>query len=120
MNLKAGDVYLSTRDDIAEIKYKFQLYLENNYILLINTEKSKDSISVLIRKEECSFLKHDSWICIDSLFKYDEKFKIIKKEQVSSEVLKRLQSLISMSNGIDKIKQRKILNIIKDYFEQNN
>ncbi|MDD3437001.1 MAG: hypothetical protein PHC64_07625 [Candidatus Gastranaerophilales bacterium] len=117
MKLEVGDVYLAKRDDIVDIKYKFQLYLDTDCIFLINTEKSKGSISVLVRKEECKLLEYDSWICIDTLFRYDKKFKIITKEQVNPDVLKRLQSLISMSNGLDKIKQRKVIEVIKEYFD---
>ena len=73
MGLETGDIYLSKRDDIADVKYKFQLYLSDDCILLINTDKSKDSISVLIRKEECSLLKYDSWICIDTLVTNHQK-----------------------------------------------
>ncbi|MFA7657999.1 MAG: hypothetical protein WCY19_01040 [Candidatus Gastranaerophilaceae bacterium] len=95
--LNSGDVYCSKRDDTADIKIKYQLYLDERNVLLINSEKSKRNVSVLIKKEECKLLSHDSYLCIDNLFTYDKKYKILDKGELATSAIERIISLVSSS-----------------------
>ena len=116
MQLNTGDVYLAKRDDIVDIKCKFQLYLSDDFVLLINTNQSKRAVSVYVKKEECKLLKHDSYICIDNVFVFDKRYPIIKKDQMNPAVLKKLITYLNMSTTISNIPKRKMIELIKQTF----
>ena len=114
MELKTGDVYLAKRDDIVDIKDKFQLYLSDDYVLLINTNRSKKNVSPYIKKSECKLLSYDSYICIDTAFIFDPKYPVIKKEQVHPNILKNLITYLPLSVTIPKIKINEMIKILQD------
>ena len=98
MSIKPGDVYYSHRSDIKPAKTKYQLYFDDETVLLINTKKSKLNISVYVTKAECPILDYDSYICIDRIFKREKQSKIIKIHELSSDTLNRIKSMIG--NGM--------------------
>jgi len=98
--LKSGEVYCSKRDDIVDIKNKYQLYLDDKTVLLINSEKSKRNVSIFIKKDECELLSRDSYLCIDNLFTYDKKYKVLDKSHLSTSAIERIISLISSSSTL--------------------
>lgn len=95
--VKPGDVYYSHRSDIVPPKKKYQLYLDKDTVLLINTEKSKYSISVVLPQKDCPILDYDSFICIDTVFKFEKQNAIIEATQLSTAILKQLKQMVHMS-----------------------
>lgn len=111
MEVKAGEVYYSHRTDIQPPKAKYQLYFDDETVLLINTEKSKRNISVYVKQCECPILEYDSYICIDNVFRKERGCKIIRVQELSSETLKRIKDMIGNSTlltnkKIDEIKRK--------------
>ena len=90
--------------------------LSDDFVLLINTNQSKRTLSVYVKKEECILLKHDSYICIDNVFVFDERYPVIKKEQMHPAVLKKLITYLNMSSTISNIPKRKMIELIKRTF----
>lgn len=96
--VKAGDVYYSFRSDIEPPHNKYQLYFDDETVLLINTERNRISVSVTITVEDCPILEYDSHLCIDSVFTFQKNCRVLKVTQVSTPMLKRIKELIHMSN----------------------
>lgn len=96
--LKPGDVYYAFRSDIEPPHNKYQIYFDDETVLLINTDKSQYSINIEITTKDCPILDYDSKICIDTVFTYQKKYPIIKSTEISTGVLKKMLELVSMSN----------------------
>lgn len=96
--LNPGDVYYAFRSDIDPPHNKYQLYFDNETVLLINTEKSRLNISVPLQQKDCPILEYDSNICIDNIFTYQKHCEVIKVTQLPTKVLEQLKTLIHMSN----------------------
>ena len=96
--LNPGDVYYAYGSDIQPPHNKYQLYFDNETVLLINTAKSRSSISVPLSQKDCPILEYDSNICIDNIFTYQKYCKVIKVTQLSTRVLEQLKILVHMSN----------------------
>ena len=96
--LNPGDVYYAFRSDIEPPHNKYQLYFDNETVLLINTDKSRSSISVHLPQKDCPILEYDSNICIDNVFTYQKHCEIMKVNQLSTRILEQLKTLVRMSN----------------------
>lgn len=70
--LQPGDVYYAFRSDIEPPHNKYQLYFDDETVLLINTDESKSSISVTLPQKDCPILEYESQICIDRIFTYEK------------------------------------------------
>ena len=108
MNVKAGQVYKSFRSDIFPPKEKYQLYFDDKTVLLINSEKSKRNVSVYLKKEECSLLDYDSYICIDNIFKFEPQYKILNVVDINTSALLKLKNMINVSSTMPKVHIKKI------------
>lgn len=97
MEVRAGEVYYSHRSDIEPPKAKYQLYFDDETVLLINTERSKRNISVYVKQTECPILEYDSYICVDNIFRKEKGCEIIKSQELNSETLKRIKNMIGNS-----------------------
>ena len=112
-DLKIGDIFKANRDDIFEEHEKYQLYFADDLILLINSKPNKrNAINVKITPNDCPILEHESHICLDDVFSYLGKFKILKISSLSERALIELKTKIGMSmtipqNKINRIKKRK-------------
>ena len=97
---RAGQVYVSKRTDIEPVKEKYQLFFDERTVLLINTEKSKRNVSVLLPQKDCPILKYDSYICIDNIFRFEDNIPILEIEDVSTSALKKLKEMVRISNSL--------------------
>lgn len=113
-DLKSGNVYFSYRDDTVDKKNKYQLFLDNDIVLLINSKPSHRNISISILPTDCPILEHESHICIDDVFAFDKKYPIIKISTISINILKRLKDMVSMSSTIPTILIKRIQGILED------
>ena len=111
---KLGEVYYSHRSDIDPPKGKYQLYFDSNTVLLINTEKSKRNVSVFVKQSECALLEYDSFINIDTVFKYEKQYPALRVSELSKSALVRLKDMIGTSN----LMSRKQIKLIREYIEQ--
>ena len=118
MKPELGEMYLAHRKDTYHQKEKFHIYFDDSCVLLINSKASKRNVSPIITPEDCSLLSHDSYICLDQVFTYDKRQKIIKKEQVSKNALSRLKKMIICSNGITQITINRIIKYIDEILNE--
>ncbi len=116
----AGNVYYAFRSDIVPPHPKYQLYFDDETVLLINTDKSRVSISVTLYKKDCPILDYDSNICIDNVFCYEKHCKVIKISDVPTDTLKRLKELVHMSNLLTGKQIKKIEKAIELVLEERN
>lgn len=114
MKPKIGEMYLANREDTFHQKKKFQIYFDDNCVLLVNSKASRNSISPVITPKDCSLLSHDSYICLDSVFTYDKRQKVIKVEQISREALERLKEMLPYTNRITEITINRIIKYIEN------
>lgn len=119
-NLKAGEVYYAFRSDIVPPHYKYQLYFDDETVLLINTERNRTSVSVTITVEDCDILEYDSQLCIDSVFSFQENRKVLKVTQLSTPMLRKIKELICMSNLLSGIQIKRIEKIISEVLNERD
>ena len=98
MLVKPGEVYKAYRTDIEPAKTKYQLYIDKNTVLLINTKKSKYNISFYLQQKDCPILEYDSYICLDNIFKFEPQYKVLKIIELPTEVLVNLKNMVRISN----------------------
>lgn len=106
--LQSGSVYYSKRSDIDPPKKKYQLYFDDDTVLLINTLKSKYSVSVRLEQKDCPILDYDSFICIDSVFRFEKDKPILKACSLPVSILKRVKDMVYMSNTLSGYQIEKI------------
>lgn len=118
MKPKSGEMYLSHRKDTFHQKKKFQIYFDDNCVLMVNSKHNKNTISPLITPKDCKLLSHDSYICLDSVFTYDKRQPVIKKEQISKQALKNLKIMLPCSASIAEITINRIIKYIEDLLDK--
>lgn len=105
---EAGQVYYSQRSDIEPPKKKYQLYFDDETVLLVNTKKSKRNVSVFLPQADCPILDYDSYICIDNIFRFEKNNPVLKVQNLSISILKKLRTILRASNGLTKIQINKL------------
>ena len=105
---EAGQVYYSQREDIDPPKKKYQLYFDDETVLLVNTSKSKRNVSVFLPQKDCTILDYDSYICIDNVFRFERSNPVLKVQNLSTNILKNLRTMIRASNGLTGIQINKL------------
>lgn len=117
---KAGNVYYAYRSDIIPPHNKYQLYFDDNTVLLINTEENRSSVNVTLYKKDCPILDYDSNICIDNVFCYEKNRKVIKIAEIPTDTLLRLKQLVHMSNLLTGKQIKNIEKAIAFVLEERN
>ena len=117
INVETGEIFLSHNKYMNPPKEKFHLCINDKMYLLINSKPC--GFNCAITPEDCSLLKHISYInCISIRIEPIKEFKIIKKEQLSSEAILRLIEKINYSPSLTTFQKETVISELQNCLNQ--
>lgn len=121
--IRAGQSYISYRQEIVGPKPKYHLYLADDIVFLINSEKSLFDFNISLQKNDCPILTKDCYLQLQSLYRFDEKQKIIALADMSDRALMALSSYLkdkTFKKAIPKIFVDRAIGIIEQCLTNRN
>ena len=105
---KTGEVFKAYNKYMNPPKEKFHLCINEKMYLLINSKSY--GFSCEITPEDCSLLTHNSYInCVSIRTEPIKEFKILYKEQLSTDAISRLIERIKCSPGLSLIQRNMVI-----------
>lgn len=122
MKPQSGQAYKAYRDNICDPKPKYHLYLDDDIVFLINSDPDLFDFNIPLKKEDSIILTKDCYLQTKQIFKYDDRFKVIKISDMSSDVLIKLSNFLkddNLSKRLPRIFIERAIGIIeKSLFER--
>lgn len=121
MDIESGQTYIAHREGIVNPKPKYHLYLADDIVFLINSNKSYYDFDLPILKNDCSILTKDCYLQVKTIYKFDMQQHIIACDNMSDAFLSRLNIYLQdkrIKKTIPKIYVDRAIGIITTCLEE--
>ena len=112
----SGQVYIAQRDKIVNPKPKYHLYLSDDIVFLINSDRNRFEFSIPLHMNDCFIFTKDCFLQVKSIYKFDKTHPVIKLDELSDRALNSINMYLkdtTIKKSIPKIFVDRAIGIIE-------